>query len=493
MSEFIQTRQNLPWLIAIRIGGLDQSWVLSSTTAFTYFDASWFAGLSFGVLAPVTKHYLLTLEGDPSVEKDIDDVLNGSKSLVIADELDEACPSWRQTADVTRLLVEGLHLEKGRSLLAKGPKCRSGLVFQKSKTGFTLDWNPEGYPMSILIAILMNGCCAIALSLIVVSTTRNIVFPFLYKRLSERHAATHASQRLQVGLVEETDINVKFSHYPERGFHLVWSKEKSGGASSYVIRLRSSQSEIRLRVNAGEVETSASSTVSFFLSLYRADLRYAKDIFSISVTTISSSQEVGHTCWSSPVRIEPLWATAYLPFKVLEALLPKRQDKVSMSTFLRTACSQFTPPALTLVLEKLHVICEEGRVAEDFRIEFFFGNSLETSRQATESRKEESFAKTNTIAISDWFSRKVRAEGWTGDDFFGVDIEASLRLTPPFRDSMRSGATLFIHMVARNEQVIATGVADWNDLLDACQTRPGSGGCEFTFQVRRIVTFFCSL
>ena len=58
---------------------------------------------------------------------------------------------------------------------------------------------------------------------------------------------------------------------------------------------------------------------------------------------------------------------------------------------------------------------------------------------------------------------------------------------------MRSGATLFIHMVARNEQVIATGVADWNDLLDACQTRPGSGGCEFTFQVRRIVTFFCSL
>jgi hypothetical protein len=246
-------------------------------------------------------------------------------------------------------------------------------------------------------------------------------------------------------------------------------------------------------VNAGEVETSASSTVSFFLSLYRADLRYARDIFSISVTTISSSQEVGHTCWSSPVRIEPLWATAHLPFKVLEALLPKRQDKVSMSTFLRTACSEFTPPALTLVLEKLHVICEEGRVAEDFRIEFFFGNSLETSRQATERRKEESFAKTNTIAISDWFSRKVRAEGWTGDDFFGVDIEASLRLTPPFRDSMRSRATLFIHMVARNEQVIATGVADWNDLLDACQTRPGSGGCEFTFQVRRIVTLFCFL
>ena len=177
LHDFItSTRKTSPWLIFIRISGLNETWTLASTPAFTYFDTSWFAALSFGVLAPKTIHRFLALEGDLyATGGEVDEKM---KSLVAADDLDEDCPSWRRSVNIAELLFGGLRLQNV-DLFAKGLNCRSGLVFRSSKTGLSLDWNSEGYPFVIQIAILMNVCCACALSLVVVTTARQFILPFL--------------------------------------------------------------------------------------------------------------------------------------------------------------------------------------------------------------------------------------------------------------------------------------------------------------------------
>ena len=361
-------------------------------------------------------------------------------------------------------------------------------VFQSSKTGLSLDWNSDGYPFVIQIAILMNVCCACALSLVVVTTAKQLILPFLYKRLSQRQIATHASQRLQIGAMEETDINVHFAHYPARGFHLTWLKPKqSQGASSYLIRFKSNAgNETSLRVKASDTEAHAR-TVSFFLNLDQAGLSYAKDIYSFSVITLIRSQEAGRTGWSSPVRIEGHWTTAQLPFQVLSAFLPKQNGKVSLSTFLSNACTSCTPPALTLVVENLHVICDREMVEDDFRLELFLGER-EKSRKASQEKREQSFLRTSPISIAEWLDSKPRGEGkgWTMEesgqyDGFGVDIREPISLTPPFRDAMRSGTTLHIHMVEKDsDETLGICSIDWVDLLDAYESKRTS--IEFTVQ-----------
>ena len=490
LHDFITdpTRKTSPWLVFIRISGLpNETWSLASTPAFTYFDTSWFAALSFGVLAPKTIHRFLTLEGDLFAKGE---VLNGKgmKSLVAADDLDEDCPSWKRSVNIAELLLDKLRLQNV-DLFAKGVSdCRSGLVFQSSKTGLSLDWNSDGYPFVIQIAILMNVCCACALSLVVVTTAKQLILPFLYKRLSQRQIATHASQRLQIGAMEETDINVHFAHYPARGFHLTWLKPKqSQGASSYLIRFKSNAgNETSLRVKASDTEAHAR-TVSFFLNLDQAGLSYAKDIYSFSVITLIRSQEAGRTGWSSPVRIEGHWTTAQLPFQVLSAFLPKQNGKVSLSTFLSNACTSCTPPALTLVVENLHVICDREMVEDDFRLELFLGER-EKSRKASQEKREQSFLRTSPVSIAEWLDSKPRGEGkgWTMEesgqyDGFGVDIREPISLTPPFRDAMRSGTTLHIHMVEKDsDETLGICSIDWVDLLDAYESKRSS--IEFTVQ-----------
>ena len=103
LHDFItSTRKTSPWLIFIRISGLNETWTLASTPAFTYFDTSWFAALSFGVLAPKTIHRFLALEGDLyATGGEVDEKM---KSLVAADDLDEDCPSWRRSVNIAELL-----------------------------------------------------------------------------------------------------------------------------------------------------------------------------------------------------------------------------------------------------------------------------------------------------------------------------------------------------------------------------------------------------
>ncbi len=312
-------------------------------------------------------------------------------------------------------------------------------------------------------------------------------YHFYYKRLSQRQIATHASQRLQIGAMEETDINVHFAHYPARGFHLTWLKPKqSQGASAYLIRFKSNASETSLRVKASDTEAHAR-TVSFFLNLDQAGLSYAKDIYSFSVITLIRSHEAGRTGWSSPVRIEGHWTTAQLPFQVLAAFLPKQNSKVSLSTFLSNACTSCTPPALTLVVENLHVICDREMVEDDFRLELFLGER-EKSCKASQEKREQSFLRTSPVSIAEWLDSKPRAEGkgWTADesgqyDGFGVDIREPISLTPPFRDGMRSGTTLHIHMVEKDSaETLGICSIDWTDLLDAYESKRTS--IEFTVQ-----------
>ena len=178
-------------------------------------------------------------------------------------------------------------------------------------------------------------------------------------------------------------------------------------------------------------------------------------------------------------------------------------SNASLSAFLRTMCSTFMPPALSLVVDKLHITGDRDDFTEQMRVELFFGDQKEVARLATSAGKEESYLQTRSIEAKE-LSKPSSAKGWAGPDYFGVDIlpeAGAWRLTPPFRNGLRFGAPLRIRVLSEQShrpgkgkydprslskflvlslRLIASGQVDWNDLLDSYADHRPSG---FTVQV----------
>ena len=387
--------------------------------------------------------------------------------------MDDHCPHWKAAAVVARKLQETLGQYGGPIYFNQPAGCRNGLVFQRSKKGMTVNWFQPSLPLYLLVALAFNVICASILAAVALKGIRGWVLPFISKKVAERTAEIHASQRLQnSGPVDELDIKADFLHYPERGINLSWQRPAEAFQATF-FRIScvctGSTRRVAIDVPASDLMQLGPSKCQYFLTLAQAGLEHVLEDVVLQVSAMSAAKSLCRTSWSVPVRVHPLRGVAHIPWDVLSILRGPSQAHASLPAFLRTMCSRFTPPGLTLVLDSLHLAGDKEDFSEPLFLELFLGEQKETARMATAQGKEESHFSTRLIRTEE-LNKSSSAKGWNGNDYFGIDIlpeSGPWQLTPPFRDGLRFGAVLRVRVLSVQDSLIASGHVDWNELLDA--------------------------
>ncbi|CAE7304809.1 unnamed protein product [Symbiodinium sp. CCMP2456] len=475
VQQFIKAAKRKPWIATIRVAGTDKMWTLTSAPAYVYIDPTWFTVFSFGGLAPQVVSHMLQLEGDldKRVKSMPEDSSETDAFVSHANHLDDDCPSWKSAAMVAQKLNSMLR-EHDTPIYFKQPNnCRSGLVFQQSKKGIIVNWFQPSLLLHLLAALAFNLVCACILAALALKGICSLVLPFIWRKVAERSAEIHASQRLHnSGNVDESDIKGDFLQYPERGINLSWHRPAEAFQASF-FRIScfctDSMGRVAIDVPSSDLMQLGPGRCQYFLTLAQAGLEHVLEDVLVQVTAMSDAKALYRTSWSAPVRVHPLRGAAHIPWDVLSILQGPNQTHASLPAFLRTMCSRFTPPGLTLVLDKLHLAGDKEDFSEPLYLELFLGEQKETARMATARGEEESHVSTRLIRTEE-INKSSAAKGWSGSDYFGIDIQPEAepwRLTPPFRDGLRFGAVLRVRVLsAQSHSLIASGHVDWNELLD---------------------------
>ena len=480
IRELITEHRKSPWMAVISVTGLQAKWTLASTPACLYFNPMWLAVLSFGLLGPEIAWQELHLVGDFNMTgEDLED----DGFLLRAAHLDEHCPGWGRAAAISKLIMESLSPNGTVHFHGSGP-CRNGLAFDRSSKGIIVQWI-QGVPLMIRFAILSNFLCSCALAGLVLKAIRSIARPFLLRRVADRDATVLATQRLQNSLpITEQDLQVEFIDYPERGLKLSWMRPaEARAATAFRVGCRCLQSQARISLDLPAADVLQLRDKCYcFLSLQRAGLEATLEDVVVQVTPMSDARVLCSTRCSTPTRIQPLRGVAHAPWDLL-SVLKGPSHNASLAAFLRTACSHFIPPSLTVVLDKIHIVGDKDDVTQTMLVEMFFGEDKKTACAATTAGLEESYVCSRPVKPQE-LCQESPATGWAGQDYFGVDIlptsEAVWTMTPPYRHGMRFGTALRINVISEEGQaLLAAGQVDWNDMLDASEAT----GHAFTVQV----------